>query len=84
MIFPDPRSIKGPAMFPMRRPAQATSRSGGLRTPVHSHRAYPDRNGNGNTELAAGHFHAIVGGQVLPAVDGHTHILTDVPNGAGI
>jgi hypothetical protein len=84
MIVIDPRKIHGPAMFPMTKPAYATARSGGMQTPVHSHRAYVNAKGDGQTDFAAGHSHLIVARQILPAVDGHTHPLTNIPNGSGI
>jgi hypothetical protein len=83
VITPDPRNIRRPALFPMAKPCRMVSTSSGRLTPAHSHRAYPDRFGNGVTDTAAEHAHVIQNGQVLPAVDGHAHLLTTIPCGAG-
>jgi hypothetical protein len=81
----DPRNIPRPAMFPMARPCRLTTKDGGLASPAHSHRAYPDRYGNGATDIVAGHFHNIENWEVKPsAADGHTHLLTSATCGAGI
>jgi len=80
----DPRSIPRPAMFPMARPCVLTSREEGRITPGHTHRAYPDRDGDGQTDIIASHFHYIRGWKVVPSpVDGHTHLLTTSSCGAG-
>ena len=52
--------------------------------PLHSHGAWLNREGTGNTDVATGHFHRVVGFRVQPdPSDGHTHELTMLPCGAG-
>lgn len=80
----DPFNFPRPAMFPMAAPCRLTTRSSGAATPDHMHRAYPDQLGNGATDHTASHTHFIYGWQVQPCpADGHTHILTKIPCGAG-
>lgn len=81
----DPRCCNlGPWMFPADRPCYQAAASSGRLAAVHSHRAYPDANGNGLTEITANHFHKIQGGLILPdESDGHTHRLSHIPCGAG-
>lgn len=82
----DPYNIPRPRMFPMHSPCVMTTQGYGTLTPVHTHRAYPNAEGNGNTDIIASHFHRILGGRVLPdQSDGHTHDLRyNMPCGAGI
>ena len=70
-------------MFPMVRPCWVTSQDDGPATPVHSHRAYVDRYGNGTTDVRVSHMHYVLDGKVLPSADGHAHILTNIPCGSG-
>lgn len=70
--------------MPPRFPCQMTSESQGRTYPTHSHGAWIDKEGNGNTDLDSGHFHRVRGFKVYPdASDGHTHELTMLPCGAG-
>lgn len=53
-------------------------------TPLHSHRAFLDPQGNGTTDIVASHFHRVVANRVLPSpVDSHEHYLTQLPCGPG-
>ena len=80
----DPRDIPRPAMFPMGRPCKMTTRDDGRLAPAHMHRAYPDREGNGTTDIVASHFHYIRNWQIIDSpVDGHTHTLTNAACGSG-
>jgi hypothetical protein len=61
-----------------------TTQTVGRNYPLHNHGAWLAKGGNGNTDLEAGHFHRVVGFQVLAnESDGHTHDLTMLPCGAG-
>jgi hypothetical protein len=82
----DPYNIPRPQMFPMRNPCIGTSQDYGKLTAVHAHRAYPDAQGNGNTDIVAAHYHRIVEGRLLPdQSDSHTHqLFYNLPCGAGI
>lgn len=52
--------------------------------PLHSHGAWLNHEGTGNTDVAAGHFHRVSNFRVQPdPSDGHTHELTMLPCGAG-
>lgn len=80
----DPYLIPRPAMFPMALPCRMTTQDDGRLAPVHTHRAYPDRAGNGTTDIVASHFHYIRNGEIVPSpIDGHTHRLTNLSCGAG-
>lgn len=51
---------------------------------MHSHGAWLDKTGNGNTDVTAAHYHRVRDFVVLPdQSDGHTHELTMLPCGAG-
>lgn len=81
----DPYLVPRPRMFPPSTTCVLTTRNWGRSTPVHSHRANYDSNGNGVTDITASHFHRIVGGVVKPSpVDSHEHQLTNLPGGWGI
>jgi hypothetical protein len=83
MIFvSDPRDIPRPAMFPMARPCRLTTQDSGRDAPLHRHRAYVDKNGNGMTDTVASHTHVVQNGVVLPSVrDQHDHKLSNVSCG---
>jgi len=52
--------------------------------PVHNHGAFLREDGNGNTDVAAGHFHRVVNFRVqADPSDGHTHEMTMLPCGVG-
>lgn len=81
----DPYQIPRPRMFPQTHPCMLTDRSAGKLYPVHVHNAYPDKDGNGTTNIACSHFHRIIGGRILPdESDGHEHGLTNLRCGTGI
>jgi hypothetical protein len=47
---------------------------------VHTHRARFDSDGNGITDIVAGHYHRVLSGRVMPSpVDSHEHKLTGIP-----
>jgi hypothetical protein len=51
---------------------------------LHNHQAFVDREGDGVTDVVAGHYHRVRGGRVQPdGSDGHTHKLTGLASGAG-
>lgn len=80
----DPYKIPRPQMFPRPRTCVITTQGWGRSTPVHTHRASFDANGNGITDIVAGHFHRIIGGVLKPSpVDSHEHQMTNVAAGAG-
>ena len=61
-----------------------TSQNGAPGIPIHNHRGYIDRHGNGVTDNVASHYHNIRYGRVVPSDrDGHTHRMTGLPTGAG-
>lgn len=81
----DPFKIIRPVMFPQTHPCRLTTRGQGKLYPTHVHKGYPDKNGNGNTDISCSHYHRIANGRVLPdESDGHTHALTDLLCGTGI
>lgn len=47
--------------------------------PAHDHCAYVNEQYNGQTTMSAGHSHQVMGGQVLPMADGHTHQFVTLP-----
>ena len=50
---------------------------------MHEHTTWLDKDGNGNTDLDAGHFHRVRGFKIYAdESDGHTHELTMLPCGA--
>jgi hypothetical protein len=82
--YPDPDAVPYPRTLPPRFPCQLTTETTSRVYPTHQHDAWMDKEGNGNTDLDAGHFHRIRGGKVHPdPTDGHTHELTMLPCGAG-
>lgn len=82
--YPDPDAVVYASTLPMSYPCQMTTRDTGKGYPIHSHGAWIDKAGNGNTDADAGHFHRVREGRVLPdESDGHTHQLTMLPCGAG-
>lgn len=82
--YPNPAAVAYPSTQPPKFPCQLTSRNAGRMYPIHNHSAFLDREGNGNTDVDAGHFHRVRGFRVLPdPSDGHTHELTMLPCGDG-
>ena len=80
----DPYKIPRPQMFPRPRTCVITTQDWGRSTPVHSHRASFDADGNGITDIVAGHFHRIIAGELKPSpVDSHEHQLTRYLAGGG-
>ncbi len=82
--WPNPGAIVYPTTQPPGFPCQITTRDTGRLHAIHSHGAFLDAEGNGNTDLSDGHFHRVRNGrlQVDPS-DGHTHELTTLPCGMG-
>ena len=73
----DPYNIPRPQMFPRPYTCVITTQDGGRSTPVHTHKAHFDADGNGTTDITADHFHRIIDGVVKPSpVDSHDHQLT--------
>lgn len=82
--YPDPSSVVYPTTQPPPFPAQLTSKDPAKLYPIHDHIAFVNKDGEGTTDVVAGHFHRVRGGRVLPdESDGHTHRLTGLPAGAG-
>jgi hypothetical protein len=82
--YPNPDAVVYASTLPPRFPCQLTTTDTGKSYPMHNHGAWIDREGNGNTDVDAGHFHRVRGGRVLAdPSDGHTHQLTMLPCGAG-
>jgi hypothetical protein len=82
--YPDPDAVPYARLHPVGNPCQITSQVSGKLFPMHSHGAWIDQNGDGNTDVGSGHFHRVKGFRVLPDLtDGHTHDLTGLPCGAG-
>lgn len=81
---PDPFKIVYPKIHPPGFPGQLVSRAQSRMYPIHDHCAWVNRAGDGNTDVAASHFHRVIAGRVLPdESDGHTHYMTGLPCGAG-
>jgi hypothetical protein len=52
--------------------------------PIHSHGAWLNAEGTGNTDVDSGHFHVVKNFRVqADPSDGHTHDLTTLPCGTG-
>jgi hypothetical protein len=82
--YPDPENVVYPTTLPPGFPCELTSRDAGKMYPIHDHGAYLNADGDGTTDVTAGHYHRVRGGRVLPdESDGHTHRLTGLPCGAG-
>lgn len=82
--YPDPDAVPYARLHPVGNPCQLTSQVSGKMFPMHNHGAFIDENGDGNTDVDAGHYHRVKGFRVLPdESDGHTHDLTGLPCGAG-
>jgi hypothetical protein len=82
--YPNPAAVVYPTGMPQPFPCQLTTRVSGRSFPIHSHGAWLDAQGNGNTDMDAGHFHRVRGFKVLPdESDGHIHEMTTLPCGAG-
>jgi len=82
--YPDPDAVPYARLHPVGNPCQITSQVSGKMFPMHNHGAFIDENGDGNTDVDAGHYHRVKGFRVLPdESDGHTHDLTGLPCGAG-
>jgi hypothetical protein len=76
----DPYKIPRPQLFPRPWTRVLTTRDYGRSSPVHTHRARFDSDGNGITDIVASHFHRVLGGRVMPSpVDSHEHKLTGIP-----
>lgn len=70
----DPYMIPRPQMFPRPQTTVITTQDYGRSTPIHTHKASFDADGNGITDIVAGHFHRIIGGRIMPSpVDSHEH-----------
>lgn len=83
-LYPNPDAVAYPTGYPLKYPCQQTTRAAAKMYPMHQHGAWIDKDGNGNTDMDAGHFHRVRGFKVLPdESDGHTHELTMLPCGAG-
>lgn len=82
--YPNPDRVVYPTGQPLAYPCQLTTRDPARMYPMHNHGAWLDAQGNGNTDVDAGHFHRVRGFKVLAdESDGHTHTLTQLPCGAG-
>jgi hypothetical protein len=82
--YPDPDAVPYARLHPVGNPCQLTSQVSGKMFPMHNHGAFIDQNGDGNTDVDAGHYHRVKDFRVLPDLsDGHTHELTGLPCGAG-
>lgn len=84
--YPDPERVNALRLTtaPPRYAPQLTSRSSGRLSPIHDHSAFLDFEGNGVTDVTAGHFHRVKYNVIQPdGSDGHTHALTGLPSGAG-
>lgn len=82
--YPDPDKVPYARLHPVGNPCQLTTQVTGKMFPMHNHGAFIDENGDGNTDVDAGHFHRVKGFRVMPdESDGHTHELTGLPCGAG-
>ena len=82
--YPNPDAVAYPTGFPLKFPCQMTTRTAARLYPMHEHGSWLDADGNGNTDVAAGHFHRVRGFKVTPdPSDGHTHEMTMLPCGAG-
>ena len=82
--YPDPDAVPYARLHPVGNPCQLTSQVSGKMFPMHNHGAFIDENGDGNTDVDAGHYHRVKNFRVLPdESDGHTHDLTGLPCGAG-
>lgn len=82
--YPDPVRIVYPSAGPPKDTCKLTTRNAGRVYSMHEHSAYIDKHLNGVTSADQSHFHRVVEGRVLPdESDGHTHVLTRLPCGAG-
>jgi len=82
--YPDPDAVPYARLHPVGNPCQLTTQVTGKMFPMHNHGAFIDQNGDGNTDVDAGHYHRVKDFRVLPdESDGHTHDLTGLPCGAG-
>ncbi len=71
--------------FPMRQPSYLVGRGSGRVHPIHTHRAFIDKAGNGTTSIDVSHYHRIVDGRILPdESDSHEHAILRVRTGSGI
>lgn len=83
MNYPNPDRVVYPTGQPLAFTCQLTTRAGGRIYPMHEHGSWLDKDGNGNTDLDAGHFHRVRGFRILPdESDGHSHEMTMLPCGA--
>jgi hypothetical protein len=81
----DPYKIIRQRPVPFAQPCFLTTRGAGKLAPLHIHRAYPDEEGNGTTDIRASHFHRIISWRVIASpVDSHEHEMTRLLCGAGI
>lgn len=82
--WPNPGAIAYPTTQPPGHPCQITTRDTGRLHSVHAHGAFLNAQGDGNTDVADGHFHRVRHGVVQPdQSDGHAHELTTLPCGVG-
>ena len=82
--YPNPDRVVYPRGYPPAYPCQLTTRDAARMYPLHNHGAWTDDQGNGNTDVDAGHFHRIRNFKILPdESDGHTHEISNLPCGAG-
>lgn len=78
----DPFQVARQRMYPRPRTVLLTTRGWGRSSPVHTHRGEFDSDGNGLTDIIAGHFHRIIGGKIMPSpVDSHDHEFTQARAG---
>ena len=81
--YPNPDRVVYPTGQPLAFTCQLTTRAGGRIYPMHEHGSWLDKDGNGNTDLDAGHFHRVRGFKIYPdESDGHSHEMTMLPCGA--
>lgn len=82
--YPNPDAVPYASTLPTSFPCQLTQDAWGKIYPMHNHGAWLNAQGDGNTDLDAGHFHRVKNFKVLPdQSDGHTHEMTMLPCTAG-
>lgn len=79
---PNPDAIARPTAGMAPYPPYLTSWDGGGMTPIHNHKAYIDKAGNGVTSTDASHYHEVRNG-VIQEAHGHAHGRTRLPAGRG-
>lgn len=82
--YPDPGAVQYARPLPAGFPCQITTDNTGKSHPMHHHGAWLNAEGDGNTDVAAGHYHRVRAFKVhADPSDGHVHALTMLPCGAG-